>query len=59
MALKCDCSYSDINNADSDERTPLMLSCFNGHLKSTQSLLVLGADNSVRYILISIHGTQM
>ena len=54
MALKCDCSCSDINNADSDGITPVMLSCLNGNLKSTQSPLALGADNSVMYILISI-----
>ena len=49
MVFKYDGSDTGINNADSDGRT-LMLSCLNGHLKSIQSLLALGTNNSLRYI---------
>ena len=48
IEILIDASKSETNDADSDGRTPLMLSCLNGHFKATQSLLALGADNSVR-----------
>lgn len=48
IEILIDCSKSEINDGDSDGRTPLMLASLSGHAKSTRSLLALGADNSIR-----------
>ncbi|KAL4239818.1 hypothetical protein ACF0H5_000620 [Mactra antiquata] len=48
VEMQVDNSKTEINDGDSDGRTPLMLACYSGHFKASRSLLALGADNSVR-----------
>ena len=49
VEMQIDTSKSELNDGDSDGRTPLMLACLSGHFKAARSLLALGADNSIRY----------
>ena len=48
IEIQIDSSKSEINDGDSDGRTPLMLACLCGHYKAARSLLALGADSAIR-----------